>query len=522
MNLPGAELLLRYGGISLVVASAIFFVSTAISRGWIGPVAQLVIATLTSFAFIGQSFRFSEARRPWSITLAIGGTAALFVSGVVGFLGLELLTFTSAIAWLLASVGLFLVLSRLHDAESIAIASVPAALVGALLLFEGEFYEPMWLCLIGAIYVLAVTITTHGRSWFNARALGVSTGAFLAGSAVLDTIWSNDANLLVLATISIASVLVAAASQSIDFVAEEAADKPNPFALVEARFAALTIPYITAIAIGIAIGFNLFPVNPLWVGVVVASGLGLVVAAMGRLPQTMRLLHIAGALSGVTYSFVGVADGPVLLVAFLGQTVMAGWLAHRFESTDMRVLAGLFAGVTAVWTVGYLTFGLAGGLTSGESIAVLLVIIASGFGAKVLRDNSRFGEAWFIPWTMTMAWVVGTFSNAPQGQMIITLLWAMLGAAMLVVGSKVVERQVLSVGLFTLTLTAGKLIFVDLVAVDVLWRAGLFFVVGMLFMRLAFMLPKLVNEPDAKPHLNLDEDAAAPEPDLVNSGGGLG
>lgn len=116
---------LRLGGMTLVVASAIFFVSSAISRGWVGPAAQLGVATVTSLAMIALSFRFTAERRAWTISLAIGGAASLFASGVVGYYGLDLLSFPVAVAWLVSSIGAFLGLSRVHDAQSIAVASVP-------------------------------------------------------------------------------------------------------------------------------------------------------------------------------------------------------------------------------------------------------------------------------------------------------------------------------------------------------------------------------------------------------------
>ena len=54
------EKVFRLGGISLVVLAAVFFVSTAISRGWIGPTAELALAAFASLAMIAQSFRFSK------------------------------------------------------------------------------------------------------------------------------------------------------------------------------------------------------------------------------------------------------------------------------------------------------------------------------------------------------------------------------------------------------------------------------------------------------------------------------
>ena len=53
--------------------------------------------------------------------------------------------------------------------------------------------------------------------------------------------------------------------------------------------------------------------------------------------------------------------------------------------------------------------------------------------------------------------------------------------------------RLLNVALGTLVFIGGKLIFVDLVSVDVLWRAALFFLMGATFLRLAFVLPEFVE-----------------------------
>ena len=77
------EKLLRFGGAGLVILAAIFFVSTAISRGWIGPGAQLALATAVSAALIGLSFRIRPERKPWQTALAITGASALLVLSLI-------------------------------------------------------------------------------------------------------------------------------------------------------------------------------------------------------------------------------------------------------------------------------------------------------------------------------------------------------------------------------------------------------------------------------------------------------
>lgn len=517
-----AELLLRLAGIAMVIASAVFFVSTAISRGWIGPSAQLAAATLASLAMIASSFRFAETRRPWAITMATGGAASLFVSGVVGFVGLDLLSFPIAAGWLVVSVASFLVLARLHDAESIAVLSVPAAIAGIVLLRLGSWYDPALLSAFGAIYLLGVTTTTHSRSWFWARTFGSIVGAFVTGIGVLASLSEDfsDTGLVGLLILSVVAILLAASSQAIDFAAVEAAEHPDPAAILEARFAAATIPWISALIAAVVTDLGLVPVDFFWVLAALGLGCGILAAALPKMALSMRLLHVAAAIGTTAVALVAVSDGPVLLVALLVQALIAGGLAYRFRTLDMVVLASLLATAVAALTAREILNGaVINGLSIAESLSVLLVVAASGVVAWLVRRDGHLDSGWVVTWLLSLGWASATFRDIPQGQMVITLVWAGIGVAMVVAGSRLLDSAVVHGGFATLAVTAGKLIFIDLVAVDVLWRAGLFFAVGSLFLRLAFMLPQLTKDRSSDNSDDIDGDGTPTEP-LVGSGVG--
>jgi uncharacterized membrane protein len=82
----------------------------------------------------------------------------------------------------------------------------------------------------------------------------------------------------------------------------------------------------------------------------------------------------------------------------------------------------------------------------------------------------------------------------PQGQAAVSIAWAILGTTLLIAGALRRQTEVGVVGLVVLALTVGKLLTVDLQEVDTLWRAGLFLLVGLGFLRLGFLLPRLEGE----------------------------
>ena len=103
-------------------------------------------------------------------------------------------------------------------------------------------------------------------------------------------------------------------------------------------------------------------------------------------------------------------------------------------------------------------------------------------------------------WGLYLFWIAAALQELPQPQMAISLAWA-ASAVLLIVTRRTVWgadaadrfRSVLNVALTTLLITGAKLVFVDLVAVDVLWRAGLFLLIGGTFLRLAFVLPAMLD-----------------------------
>jgi len=197
----------------------------------------------------------------------------------------------------------------------------------------------------------------------------------------------------------------------------------------------------------------------------------------------------------MTLALVSELDGPILLVAILGQTVLAAVLAYRSPRVELLVPAGLLAGVTSMWTLSLIAHGMVeSGFDLADGIATGLVLLAALGGTWLLRDHPTWGDSW-IPVLMTgLGWVAAVFHDVPQGQMFISLTWAALGTTLIVAGARSGRKDVVYGGLGTLALTAAKLLSVDLQEVDILWRAGLFFVVGAGFLRLAFVLPSLLGE----------------------------
>ncbi len=502
----GLEKLLRIGGASFVILASIFFVSTAINRGWIGPTAQLVLSTVVSAALIAVSFRIPKDRKPWRASIAIAGASAWLSTGVVGYAGLDILSANAALAWLALSTAGFVGLGRAHDAESVAVAGAPAALLGAGLM--GAFGASAAVVVAATtLFGLSVLAATWNRGWFATRCTGAATLADVAGGVALaETVNST---LTIALPVSAATVLALGASQLFEWInTQNSADqKPSVAALIEARFAAVLTPWVTAVvSIALAGSAAAAVENSTttgWFAVVV----GAVVAgsfefARRHASSLMFTLHQVAGLAVVLSGSVLLLDGPVLMAAVLGQTLVAVVLAARTRLPEALLAAGLLGLVSILWnSITILLSLIERPMTLAQAVVTGVFVVLCAGCAWFLRGDEKLSKVWYGSWGIYLVWVAAALQGAPQHQMLVSLAWASSALALIAARSLLSKQMpgltvaaALNVGLATLGLTALKLIFVDLVAVDVLWRAALFFAVGGVFLRLGFILPKLRGE----------------------------
>jgi uncharacterized membrane protein len=138
--------------------------------------------------------------------------------------------------------------------------------------------------------------------------------------------------------------------------------------------------------------------------------------------------------------------------------------------------------------------GLGWQLVTG--LVVLLVAGAAlGAGRQGLVNWARVLAVG--AWVLALAWLAGALVHGPQGQAAVSAVWAVAAAGALIVGVRLDDRLVRAVGLTSLAVVLLKLLTVDLAAVDTFWRVGLFLLIGLGLLRLAYVLPRLSRRPTA-------------------------
>jgi hypothetical protein len=249
------------------------------------------------------------------------------------------------------------------------------------------------------------------------------------------------------------------------------------------------------------------------IAIAVAVGfLTLVGITLGRVGRLVSLSTLLGSLSLLAIGFALYFDGPALMVALAGQAITSYYLSRKLDDIWLRYgsyLAGFAASALAVAEMIDAVDNDAF-VNLGAGLATAFVVLCWIAAAVLAHGRDDLDVPFEVPfvgaWVGSMLWFAAVLIGIPQGLGFISAAWALMACAGLVIALTRRISVVKNVALGTLGITLAKLVTVDLAEVDVFWRVGLFFVVGMGLIALGLKVPTLMGPADD------DSSAADQEP----------
>jgi hypothetical protein len=585
---------------------------------------------MVGVGLIGTALWLPDARRPYALAAANGGSAVLIICAGAAHIWLDLYNpLTGLIMVAVAAVIAVLAAARLRM-ESVAVTATIVMLLvptWADIISEAPVLATgMWL---GA-FTVAASLVGLDRGWTIYRIVSTwSTALWVLGLAALLFARDNTDNVVAgIALVAVVGVVLWLNPALADRKARgRAAGAVTPLNRGLAGFehrAALLVPVWTWGSVLFFGGWSADQPGGV-LGLALAAAfivLALVAGPLERLISDQAFTsHLLGAALLATVAIVAWVGGPLLMVVLAGQAlatlVLAGyypdsWL--KINAYGLAAIAGLLllvglaetvdlgrtvtedniahgvvvaalaamAWLTArreragfshvvngiVWTAGlaysvsviapyveergWLVVGVVAGLAglAAKRLGPLVFSIGlAAMGATVLgtafsildaADNGTdllghlanlsvvaalIGVTWIVwaigeerdiartlfvaSWIGALAWLASVLLAAPQGQVAVSIVWAIAACSAIVAGVRIDEAVVRAVGLGTLALVLAKLLSVDLAEVDTLWRVGLFMVIGLGLLRLGYVLPSL-SKRFAQPDLAMPQNGSPP------------
>jgi uncharacterized membrane protein len=495
------ERVLRWGGVGLVVLAIAFAVSTAVSRGWIGRELQLAGALAVSFGLCAAGVWLRERRPPWQHALCIAGVLGAHLTVASPLLRDLAPDWVAGVATVLVAVA-GVALAVHVDSRWVGGAVAVAAPAGWFASFGGDPSPLPTVLWVGAVAggVLAVAVP---RRWYDVRvvALAAATGFLLYPSGEAEGVPAS-------VVAAIVGLSVAAAWCTLPSVGEHI----SGWRQGEIQSAMLVAPWAT-VMVGL-IGELDDDVEGGAVALAVAAVVG-AVAWFGRpvTGATRRLLDAHAVSLAVSASLaLSIAIGLLLgeSTYALGFALQGAGLLllERRLRPNLRILINGVAvlALSMLLLGGRLIDAWSDDASPGADVAHTLALVAIVVAAVVeerreLRRVLAVGSL-----VLVLTWLGSILVHLPQGQAIVSVSWVGVGTALLVGGPVRKIPEAAQAGLVVLGLTVAKLLTVDLSEVDTLWRAGLFLLIGLGFLRLALLLPKLIGGGPADQHDDPHDD----------------
>lgn len=125
-------------------------------------------------------------------------------------------------------------------------------------------------------------------------------------------------------------------------------------------------------------------------------------------------------------------------------------------------------------------------LFNGTGVTALWTI-ACGAGAALMLSLANLRRFYlYVAHGAFLAWVLHEFAGLNNGQAIVTGIWGVYAASLLIAGLRLTIRPMRTVGLITLMAVVAKLFMVDLATVRAIWRVLLFIGFGGVFLALSY------------------------------------
>ncbi len=541
---PRAEVLLKWSGLLLVFLAAVFLVSTAIDRGWIGPELQLAGSFAIGGALVAAGLALEHRRAGWADPLTGVGVTVLAVCAVAGWQWLELAV---PEVWLAVAVAVHagaLWLTQRFDGPGLAATGLAVTVPAVLWIAE--------LAPVSAVLTAGLAISTMAAALMVRRpslhlvSVAISLTAFFALAVAGDGTIAITLAAGIATAIAIWMMPVAFDQRSTRASTGER-DEWAPSLWVDAsRRVLISLPALVGFAAAVAAradshdsglimaasgSIALLSGGALW-WMAGQSTAGQSTAGQSRLTIS-PVIWVSQLLGGATAVLIASAlllDGPALLASLIMQSAALLVFNRLVDDPFAKVQAGIVTGIAGLFGLGRMVAGIDRALPWIDHLTHLaLVAVIAGWSRVDPDAKAAEGRRTVLGLTAylgAMLWAIPTFIHLAQGQAAISATWALLGLATLVIGSLNGSNRAVQAGLATLGIVVAKALTVDLVDVDTFWRVGLFFVLGGTFLAVSYRFGSGLGTlggssamPSTNPNDDPDADAmrqavptAAPQP----------
>lgn len=455
--------MLRLVGVALVGLAALFLVSTAINRGWIGPELQLLGATLIGLGLLGGALRLADKSRSWAATLGAGGAAVVATCAGAAYAWLALVGPVTALVLVAGAAALSVAVAVRIRAEVVAIAASAAMLIvppfANIVADSPVLVIGVWL----GLFAVAATVVGVAQQWQTYRLVSTLAAAFWV--IVLAAVLAAEDNTEHLAA---GTMLVAVVGGVLWFgpvlnerlfgaaliAGSGATTSQRRLLALEHRLVA-TIPLWAWQTIVLLGGLALDPDGAV-LALAMAVGFVVLATAVRRLERISEIGYVSNLLGAgllVTVGLLVWLEGPVLVVGLAAQAVITLVVARYFDDLFLKVNGLALAGLVWLLLVIDLVDVIQGAVNDGaggsfgDHLARGLTVALLAVSAWLVAKHNIPEVAELVAgaaWSVALLFPVSLLAPVVEGR-----AWLIVGSAAMLVSlaaSRALGRVVLAIG----------------------------------------------------------------------------
>jgi hypothetical protein len=483
-----AQFWLNRIGIAVFVIGMALLFRYSIDQGWLTPIVRVLFGIAVGVALLGFGAWADARGRRFSAILYGGGVAVLYIVGFASYALYGLLGFGPAFVCMVAATALAFSLALWKEEPPLAILGALGGL-GTPLLLGVERATPHGLAAYTCMLLAWTTTLYFLRGW---RALLWT--ASLGGWLVLSVYGWREGRWVDQWAVQGAAVFAWLATGVLPLVrairlrsrARAGGTLAAPgFADVMHWNGITLLPPLAALALTAEVWR---PTPEQWG--VLALGAAAFYALLGlwlhERDDVLASVIVLAAAVLMAAGSLATFEGTTLLLVLAGEAVGLQYLSRRARGPLAEIGHLLFV-VAGLWALVRMGFDARAG-SHAPDLAVILAAAAIAWMARHEETRTAYLAYVHVGW---LTWLWAVLHGRPGGEGMVTVAWAAWALAIMLYGARNGRRIAERVGLGTLGVVIVKLFFVDLAALEAIWRVLLFLGLGAGLLVLSYAFPTL-------------------------------
>jgi len=510
-TLRSGEYWLNKIGIGLLLLGLIFLYKYSVDQGWLVPTVRVAFGLVLGTTLLAIGLRVYQDHRHFSQVVLGGSIAAFYTTGFAAFNLYALVAYPVAFAFMVSVTVLAVTLALRHNEVVLSVIGVAGALSTPFLLYAGTANVPAlvaYTCIIltgtGTIYFyrgwrsllltafagvwIVFLVGTSGVNWYQepvqsdqwALQLGVDFGwlSFWALPVFRETLFATDPDRWSWPSLGVFEGL-------------------RPLASRHAHILTVATPLI---ALGLSrLIWQWTDEGWGWITLALAAIYGITAWVLRDWEEARGLAYVQAltALLFLTLAFAQLLNGNALFLTLALEAAALHLLSRRLSDRALLVGGHLLFALVGLWLVERLTVTLDAGVLGVQAIfdtstITDLAVLSLALGTStVLRPQEGAFVYRICVHAAFLGWLWRELSVLPDGDAYVTVAWGLYTVALLVAGLQLARSRLVIVGMGTLLVVVAKLLLVDLINLDAVWRILLFLGFGGVFLILSYYLQAL-------------------------------